>query len=126
MPSPTLDELVPPAKRPRHKAGLLGMCGTEVDTIEWCAEEIGRLNREIDERRRSLSGKTKFLGSIFIRTNLQMGAHILAQCVSWHEPLRMVDKWMEVNSKGTMSNVDDLCNEVPIIQGILPPVLLVG
>ncbi|ESK88187.1 duf221 family protein [Moniliophthora roreri MCA 2997] len=177
IPPPTLEELVPPAKRPKHKAGFLGVCGTEVDTIEWCAEEIGRLNREIDERRKTLSGKTKFLGSIFIRTNLQLGAHILAQCVSWHEPLRMVDKWMEVNSKdivwhnlddnalemrgrtltswaanvgliigltplvifiGTMSNVDDLCNEVPrlrwiceasppipgIIQGILPPVLL--
>ncbi|KAI3613554.1 duf221 family protein [Moniliophthora roreri] len=59
IPLLTLEELVPPAKRLKHKAGFLGMCGMEVDMIEWCAEEIGRLNREIDEWRKTLSRKTK-------------------------------------------------------------------
>ncbi|KAI3614443.1 duf221 family protein [Moniliophthora roreri] len=85
IPLLTLEELVPPVKRLKHKAGFLGMCGTEVDTIEWCAKEIGRLNREIDKWRKMLSGKT-----------------------NWHEPLRMVDKWMEVNSKDIVwHNLDD-------------------
>ncbi|KAK7039087.1 phosphate metabolism protein 7 [Paramarasmius palmivorus] len=173
-----LDELVPQAKRPKHRPGFLGRFGAKVDTIEWCAEEVGKLNEEIDVARRGVrQGESKFLGSIFIRTTLPIGAHILAQCVSWHEPLKMVDKWMEVNSKdivwpnlddnalemrgraltswvlnigliiglsfpvifiGTMSNVDDLCDQVKqlrwvceapspipgLVQGVLPPVLL--
>uniref|UniRef100_A0A0W0G232 CSC1/OSCA1-like cytosolic domain-containing protein n=1 Tax=Moniliophthora roreri TaxID=221103 RepID=A0A0W0G232_MONRR len=61
IPLLTLEELVPLAKRLKHKAGFLSMCGMEVDMIEWCAEEIGRLNREIDEWRKMLSRKTKFL-----------------------------------------------------------------
>jgi len=31
-----LDELVPPANRPHHRIGFLGMVGQKVDTIEWC------------------------------------------------------------------------------------------
>ena len=31
-----LDELVPPAHRPHHRTGVLGLIGTKVDTIEWC------------------------------------------------------------------------------------------
>lgn len=31
-----LDELVPPAKRPHHHVGFLGLVGTKVDTIDWC------------------------------------------------------------------------------------------
>uniref|UniRef100_A0A0W0F2I6 CSC1/OSCA1-like cytosolic domain-containing protein n=1 Tax=Moniliophthora roreri TaxID=221103 RepID=A0A0W0F2I6_MONRR len=65
IPLLTLEELVPPVKRLKHKAGFLGMCGTEVDTIEWCAKEIGRLNREIDKWRKMLSGKTKFVYLLF-------------------------------------------------------------
>jgi len=31
-----LDELVPPANRPHHRTGFLGMVGCKVNTIEWC------------------------------------------------------------------------------------------
>ncbi|KAL0573076.1 phosphate metabolism protein 7 [Marasmius crinis-equi] len=102
-----LDELVPVDKRPRHRLGFLGLFGRKLDTIEWCTEEIARLNEQIKETRaRHVEGK--FLGSVFIRCNLQMGAHILAQCVSYHEPLVMYDKWMEVNPKDIVwHNLDD-------------------
>lgn len=35
-----LDELIPPAKRPHHRTGLMGMIGTKVDTIDWCKVSI--------------------------------------------------------------------------------------
>lgn len=35
-----LDELVPPAKRPRHRAGFLGVIGRKVDTVDWCKVSI--------------------------------------------------------------------------------------
>ncbi|KAL0946485.1 hypothetical protein HGRIS_012702 [Hohenbuehelia grisea] len=110
MPPPThelLDELVPRNKRPTHRTGLLGMVGKKVDTVEWCMEEISRLNNEIKDGREHIV-KGKFLGSAFIRCNLQMGAHVLAQCVSYHEPLAMYDKWMEAHPKDIVwRNLDD-------------------
>ena len=39
LPAPTaefLDELVPRAKRPRHRLGTLGLLWPKVDTIDWC------------------------------------------------------------------------------------------
>ncbi|KAG2015869.1 DUF221 family protein [Coprinopsis cinerea AmutBmut pab1-1] len=102
-----LQDLVPPHKRPMHRTGLLRLVGTKVDTINWCKEEIAKINVSIAELRKDNSER-KFLGSAFIRCNLQMGAHILAQCVSYHEPLKMVDKWMDAHPKDIVwNNLDD-------------------
>lgn len=119
-----LNELVPATARPTHRIGFLGLFGQKVDTIEWCRKEIGRLNVEIRDAREHIV-KGKFLGSVFVRCNLQMGAHILAQAVSYHEvcflplptfmpltcssqPLVMYDKWMEANPLDIVwRNLDD-------------------
>lgn len=42
------------------------------------------MNEKINDAREHIV-KGKFLGSAFIRCNLQLGAHVLAQCVSYHE-----------------------------------------
>ncbi|RDB24859.1 Uncharacterized protein RSN1 [Hypsizygus marmoreus] len=105
--SELLNDLVPPTRRPTHRTGFLGFVGTKVDTINWCKDEIAHLNVKIKEERANIV-EGKFLGSAFIRCNLQMGAHVLAQCVSYHEPLRMYDKWMEANPKDIVwKNLDD-------------------
>ncbi|KAJ7680638.1 DUF221 family protein [Mycena polygramma] len=102
-----LDELVPLDVRPKHRIGFLGLFGKKVDTIPWCTEEISKLNREISTIREHVV-KGKFLGSVFIRCNLQLGAHVLAQCVSYHRPLAMKDKWMETSPKDIVwDNLDD-------------------
>jgi len=90
------------------------------------------LNAKVKEAREHIV-QGRFLGSAFIRCNLQMGAHVLAQCVSYHEvsfgielylfehkdvclrllldidqPLMMYDKWMEANPKDIVwQNLDD-------------------
>ncbi|KXN90147.1 hypothetical protein AN958_04637 [Leucoagaricus sp. SymC.cos] len=102
-----LDELVPSAKRPHHRNGFLGMIGQKVDSIDWYKQQIAGLEAKLKEGREHIV-KGKFLGSAFIRCNLQMGAHVLAQCVSFHEPLRMYSKWMEANPKDIVwRNLDD-------------------
>ncbi|KAF7782412.1 hypothetical protein Agabi119p4_1788 [Agaricus bisporus var. burnettii] len=107
-----LDELVPPAKRPHHRTGFLGMIGQKVDTIDWCTKEIAELNGILHKERENIV-KGKFLGSAFIRCNLQMGAHVLAQCVSYHEPSTMYSKWMEAHPKDIVwHNLDDGALEV--------------
>lgn len=55
----------------------------------YAQDEIARLNGSIEDKRTELFGTGKDaprpLGSAFIQCNLQMGAHVLAQCVSYHE-----------------------------------------
>ncbi|EIN07902.1 DUF221-domain-containing protein [Punctularia strigosozonata HHB-11173 SS5] len=110
----SLKDLVPESQWPRHRIGPLHALGIgrKVDTIEYCKDEIGRLNEEIDQLRHRL-GNEKPLGSAFIECNLQLGAHVLAQCVSYHEPLMMADKWLEVTPRDVIwKNLDDGAYEV--------------
>ncbi|KAF9058941.1 hypothetical protein BDP27DRAFT_529917 [Rhodocollybia butyracea] len=100
-----LDELVPPRKRPQHRT--FGIVGKKTDAIEWYKDEISRRNSEIASAR-SLCSEGKFLGSVFILCNLQIGAHILAQCVSYHEVLEMNDKFIETHPADIVwHNLDD-------------------
>ncbi|KAJ4473195.1 hypothetical protein C8R41DRAFT_849210 [Lentinula lateritia] len=102
-----LAELVPHEKRPKHRTGALGVLGKKVDTIEWCRDEIVRLNSTLTSTR-SQKQDGKFLGSVFILCNLQIGAHILAQCVSYHQVLQMNDKFIETHPDDIIwRNLDD-------------------
>ncbi|ELU38476.1 DUF221 family protein [Rhizoctonia solani AG-1 IA] len=94
--------------RPTHHLGLYidpnrgGWRLTQFQT------EIARLNDEINEKRKGLP-ECKPHGSAFIQCNLQMGAHVLAQCVSYHEPLKMSQKWVEVAPDDIIwDNIDDV------------------
>ncbi|CAE6462438.1 unnamed protein product [Rhizoctonia solani] len=98
--------------RPTHRIGWIPFVGQKVDTFDWCKTEIARLNDEINEKRKGLP-ECKPHGSAFIQCNLQMGAHVLAQCVSYHEPLKMSQKWVEVAPGDIIwDNIDDGAYEV--------------
>ncbi|KAH7339317.1 DUF221-domain-containing protein [Rhizoctonia solani] len=102
-------EMVP---RPMHRLGWVPFVGEKVDTFVWCKTEIARLNDEINQKRKGLA-ECKPHGSAFIQCNLQMGAHVLAQCVSYHEPLKMSQKWIEVSPDDIIwDNIDDGAYEV--------------
>ncbi|GJE89817.1 hypothetical protein PsYK624_059250 [Phanerochaete sordida] len=111
-PQHLLDLYAPPAKRLRHRTGALGLVGAKVDSLAWYKAEVARLNASIDARRQALLGRgqdaPRALGSAFIQCNLQMGAHVLAQCVSYHAPLMMYDKYVEVAPRDVIwDNIDD-------------------
>ncbi|KAG8739154.1 hypothetical protein FRC12_016411, partial [Ceratobasidium sp. 428] len=102
-------EMVP---RPTHRLGRIPFFGEKVDTIDYYKNEIARLNIEVNEKRKGLA-ECKPHGSAFIQCNLQMGAHVLAQCVSYHEPLKMSHKWIEVAPDDIIwDNIDDGAYEV--------------
>lgn len=70
--------------------------------------EVARLNIEVNETRKGIA-ECKPHGSAFIHCNLQMGAHVLAQCVGYHEPLKMSNKWIEVAPDDIIwENIDDV------------------
>ncbi|EKM57367.1 uncharacterized protein PHACADRAFT_194921 [Phanerochaete carnosa HHB-10118-sp] len=106
-----LEKYALPKKRPHHRLGFMGLFGKKVDTIKWCMDEISKLNKSIEEKRGALAQADKMpkpLGSAFIQCNLQMGAHVLAQCVSYHKPLMMAEKFIEVSPKDVIwDNIDD-------------------
>ncbi|GAA5909988.1 hypothetical protein JCM8208_006407 [Rhodotorula glutinis] len=92
---------VPKKKRPTHKLGLLGLFGKKVDTIDWAREEIATTTKELDAEREILlgaNGSAKYPpeSSAFIQFHTQMAAHMFAQCLNHHAPLRMSARYLEV------------------------------
>ncbi|BGP48047.1 phosphate metabolism protein 7 [Rhodotorula kratochvilovae] len=92
---------VPQKKRPTHKLGPLGLWGKKVDTIDWAREEIATTNREIEEKREVLLGPNGDQSyppesAAFIQFHTQMAAHMFAQCLNHHAPLRMSARFLEV------------------------------
>lgn len=81
--------------RPTHRLGWIPFYGKQVDTIDYCVEHIRELNEKIKELRLKLPGE-KPSTSCFIQCNLQIGAHVLAQCLSYHKPLFMSQRWIEM------------------------------
>jgi len=110
------EQLVPLKERPTHRLKVLSFLpfglpflGKKVDTIDWCREEIIRLNKEVGERQtrcqaemameNSPSGKEELyprMNSAFLQFNQQLGAHLAAQSLAHHEPYRMASKYTDV------------------------------
>ncbi|KAF8160922.1 DUF221 family protein [Crassisporium funariophilum] len=138
-----LDDLVAPAFRPKHRTGFLGLIGPKVDTINWCKDEISRLNKEIKESREHIV-KGKFLGTHpkdIVWRNLDDGALEMKSryITSWIATAGLIFIWaFPVSFIGTLSNLSDLCEKVHwlqwvcaaptfargLIEGVLPPLLL--
>ncbi|KAG9089597.1 hypothetical protein FRC06_001468 [Ceratobasidium sp. 370] len=111
-PGSDLQQAMDMVPRPTHRLGWIPLFGEKVDTIDWYKNEIVRLNGEVNEKRKGLA-ECRPHGSAFIQCNLQMGAHVLAQCVSYHEPLKMSHKWIEVAPDDIIwDNIDDGAYEV--------------
>ncbi|GAA5981751.1 hypothetical protein JCM10908_004590 [Rhodotorula pacifica] len=88
---------VPQKKRPTHKLGKFGLYGKKVDTIEWAREEIAKTSQELETERSQLSGdKYPRESAVFIQFHTQMAAHMFAQCLNHHTPLRMSSRYLEV------------------------------
>ncbi|KAI9567493.1 hypothetical protein HD554DRAFT_2314817 [Boletus coccyginus] len=127
--NPTLAEkLVPRAKRPTHRlpAGFLPFSlpfvGQEVDTIDWCRDEIATTTTLLRQARKTISqqfslstsddvdddgGQTTgkespkqsypLLNSAFITFNEQVAAHMAYGSLAHHAPYRMADRYLEVS-----------------------------
>ncbi|KAK4698531.1 calcium permeable stress-gated cation channel, partial [Phenoliferia sp. Uapishka_3] len=88
--------------RPQHKLGLFGLIGKKVDTIDWAREEIATTHKLIGEQRTVLRGPDAqeyfpAQSAAFIAFNSQIAAHLFAQSLVHHAPLRMSDRYLEVD-----------------------------
>lgn len=95
-----IDKYLTKKERPAHKLGALGCYGEKVDTLEWCREEIPRLNKELEDRRRA--AETDFetykpASAAFILFNTQIAAHMAAKTHAHHEPYRMANHYIEAH-----------------------------
>ncbi|KAH7910261.1 hypothetical protein BJ138DRAFT_1127011 [Hygrophoropsis aurantiaca] len=118
------ERLVPRGQRPSHRlpAGFmpfsLPLIGKQVDTIDWCRNEIVTMTRLLTEGRNTLHTESPLpaseeskakgqtdqegqqvyapLNSAFVTFNQQIAAHQAAQTLTHHEPYRMYDKHVEV------------------------------
>ncbi|KAG0148858.1 hypothetical protein CROQUDRAFT_669563 [Cronartium quercuum f. sp. fusiforme G11] len=82
-------------KRPQHKLGFFGLWGKKVDTIEWATEEIVESSKELDQLRDKIN-ECPTHNAAFIEFKTQIAAHMFAQSISHHMPLRMTSRFIEV------------------------------
>lgn len=87
-------------ERPTHKLGALGCYGEKVDTLDWCREEIPRLTKELDERRRAAETDYETYrpaSAAFIMFNTQIAAHMAVKTHAHHQPYRMANHYLEAH-----------------------------
>ncbi|KAL8284084.1 hypothetical protein RQP46_005197 [Phenoliferia psychrophenolica] len=90
--------------RPHHKLGFFGLWGKKVETISWAREEIATTRALLDEGRAVLAGpsaqeKYPAQSAAFIAFDRQIAAHMFAQCLAHHAPLRMAERFVEVEQQ---------------------------
>lgn len=90
--------------RPTHRLGSIPCVGKVVDTIDWCREEIRVTDLELSEAREVIAGEdadSKYPpeSAAFIQFNSQISAHMFAQCLAHHAPLRMSGRYLEVDQE---------------------------
>ena len=74
----------------------LPLIGTKVDTINYCREEVARLNLEIEQDQKEPE-KFPLLNSAFVQFNHQVAAHMACQAVSHHTPNQMAPRVVEIS-----------------------------
>ncbi|KAE8189673.1 hypothetical protein CF336_g5630 [Tilletia laevis] len=92
-----IDKYLTTKERPSHKLGKVPCMGEKVDTIQWCREEIGRLNKLIGEKRAAVSTDYKEYpprNAAFILFKTQVAAHLAVNAQAHHQPYRMNDRYM--------------------------------
>ncbi|KAG9313522.1 hypothetical protein JVU11DRAFT_5849 [Chiua virens] len=104
------EQLVPRAKRPTHRLPVsfmpfsLPFIGQEVDTIDWCRNEIAtttallRKSNEADHPTQSYPP----LNSAFITFNQQIAAHMAYGSLAHHAPYHMADRYLEVSPEDVL------------------------
>ncbi|KAE8227813.1 hypothetical protein CF326_g7277 [Tilletia indica] len=92
-----IDKYLKPKERPSHKLGKVPCMGEKVDTIQWCREEIARLNKLIGDKRSAVATDYKEyppLNAAFILFKTQVAAHLAVNAQAHHQPYRMNDRYM--------------------------------
>ncbi len=88
-------------ERPSHKVGSKVPCmGTKVDTLEWCREEIARLNKEIEAKREEINvdyEKYPAQNSAFLLFNQQIAAHMAQKMIADHRPYHLNNRYVEAH-----------------------------
>lgn len=81
-----INSYVPENKRPRHKLG--GFFSKKVDTINYCLEEIPKVDAQVKELQKTYRS-SKVKNSIFVEFEDQYTAQLAYQAATYHTPLRM-------------------------------------
>ncbi|CAA3015637.1 calcium permeable stress-gated cation channel 1-like isoform X1 [Olea europaea subsp. europaea] len=82
------------SKRPMMKTGFLGLCGDQVDAIDYQTAEIERLSKEIDEERERVKTNPKcIMPAAFVSFKTRWGAAVCAQTQQSRNPTLWLTEW---------------------------------
>ncbi|CAD6892990.1 unnamed protein product [Tilletia laevis] len=92
-----IDKYLTTKERPSHRLGKVPCIGKKVDTIQWCREEIARLNKVIGDKRAAVSTDYKKYpprNAAFILFKTQIAAQFAVNAQAHHLPYRMYERYM--------------------------------
>ncbi|KAK0563049.1 phosphate metabolism protein 7 [Tilletia horrida] len=95
-----IDKYLVHKERPSHKLGKIPFMGKKVDTIEWCREEIARLNKLIGDKRAAISTDYKEYppqNAAFILFKTQIAAHLALNAQAHHLPYSMNERYINAH-----------------------------
>lgn len=82
------------SKRPVTKTGFLGLCGEEVDAIDYYTADIERLSKEIAAERERVSSSPKaIMPAAFVSFKTRWGAAVCAQTQQSRDPTLWLTEW---------------------------------
>lgn len=93
------DRFVPRNKRPTHRLGKIPCMGEKVDTIDYCRQELVRLNEQINTQRQQIVDDYDAYppqSSAFVVFNRQLAAHMAHRGEDSREPFKNVNRHVEV------------------------------
>lgn len=99
VPLGIVDKYLEEKERPHHKLGKFGLFGEKVDTLNWCRDELVRLNTEIEEAQDTFYTDRKTFkpqSSAFILFRQQLAAQIAVSQQAYHLPYRMVGRYADM------------------------------
>ncbi|ORX84793.1 DUF221-domain-containing protein [Basidiobolus meristosporus CBS 931.73] len=92
--------------RPTHRPQWWWLFGKRVDSIDYCSQKLHDLNIKIAEKQSNPANYSK-QASAFISFNNQLAAHIAAQSVTYHLPLAMQTKYVDMKPEDVIwENLD--------------------
>ncbi|CAD5172649.1 unnamed protein product [Musa acuminata subsp. malaccensis] len=83
-----------PSKRPTRKTGFLGLCGDEVDAIEFYTSKIDELSeKEATEREMIKNNSKSIMPAAFVSFRTRWGAAVCAQTQQTQNPTLWLTEW---------------------------------
>ncbi|KAJ8460465.1 hypothetical protein OPV22_033391 [Ensete ventricosum] len=108
-----------PSKRPTRKTGFLGLCGDEVDAIDFYTSKVDKLSEEEAAEREKIIKNPKFImPAAFVSFRTRWGAAVCAQTQQTRNPTLWLTEWAP-EPRDSLANIEGIEKAVPFLKPLI-------